>query len=224
LRLFSRLTERLACAPALGVRRLAAAFVRGRKTGQWPVRRAPGWAPLRRRRSAAGREGAGLDGVSPHRGLPRPGHSPALPDCAAPPRRRPGARQSGFRNQARASGIRHPASGIRTRPMTQSCKSHRRTAARPAPSAPQPLPRSRGTLADLDLGHAWTAAELDLLSGQEVARPWARVDRGLDASKKCLHPLDMARYIHHQMLAPSRGYIGGVQRHNATMTRKTQTL
>ena len=67
LRLFSRLTERLACAPALAVRRLAAAFVRGRKTGQWPVRRAPGRAPLRRHRSAAGREGVGLDGVSPHR-------------------------------------------------------------------------------------------------------------------------------------------------------------
>jgi hypothetical protein len=32
---------------------------------------------------AADREGAGLDGVSPHRRVLRPGRSPALPDCAA---------------------------------------------------------------------------------------------------------------------------------------------
>jgi hypothetical protein len=32
---------------------------------------------------AANLDGAGLDRVSPHRRLPRPGRSPALPDCAA---------------------------------------------------------------------------------------------------------------------------------------------
>ena len=46
-----------------------------------------GRAPLRRRRpTAADCEGAGLDGVSPHRRVLRPGRSPALPDCIAPQR------------------------------------------------------------------------------------------------------------------------------------------
>jgi len=64
----------------------------------WVGRRCVGVAhPL------ADRDGAGLDGVSPHRRLPRPRRSAALPTATAS--RHP---TSGIRH--RVSGIRHPAS------------------------------------------------------------------------------------------------------------------
>jgi hypothetical protein len=106
------------------------------------------------------------------RSLAPPGFAPAGTQpgltrlCRAAPS---SARSATVRPPESGSGIGHRASGIRTRPMTQSCKSHRRTAARPAPSAPQPLPRSRGTLADLDLGHAWTAVSMPQ---KNACTPW----------------------------------------------------
>ena len=65
---------------------------------------------------AAEREGVGLDGVSPHRRLPRPGRSPALPDCAISQRGPTDSAAS--RDLASgiwhlAPGLRHLASGIR---------------------------------------------------------------------------------------------------------------
>jgi hypothetical protein len=118
----------------------------------------------------------------------------------------PSARSATVRLPESGSGIGHRASGIR-----------------------HPYP-SHDTVLQVPPQDGSTASPFCTSAPSSVARdfgrprPWARVDRGLDASKKCLHPLDMARYIHHQMPAPSRGYIGGVQGHNATMTRKTQTL